>query len=252
MIFLDSLMGIIGFVMGIQIGLFLGFLWFIHLQSRDSKKVILKAFNKLDSSSLVDFIHELPLWVMSPDYERVDWLNKFVEDLWPHLDKAGSKILKASAESAFAEYIGKYNIKSIGFRGFTLGTLPPKIHGLKAQESNENEIVMDLEFRWAGNSDIVVAIEVLCIKLEVQIVDIQMSAAMRIILKPFVPTFPCFCVAAVSLMEKPKIDFGIKVIGADIMSIPGLYHAVQEIVARQVAKLYLWPQSFDLAVLDET
>ena len=35
-----------------------------------------------------------------------------------------------------------------------------------------------------------------------QLVDVQLFAAPRIILKPLVPTFPCFASVAVSLMEK--------------------------------------------------
>ncbi|GER47201.1 calcium-dependent lipid-binding family protein [Striga asiatica] len=51
---------------------------------------------------------------------------------------------------------------------------------------------------------------------------------------------------------QPKIDFGFKVCGADVMSIPGLYHLVQEVVARQAAKLYLWPQTYELDILDDS
>ncbi|KAK4481078.1 hypothetical protein RD792_011948 [Penstemon davidsonii] len=49
---------------------------------------------------------------------------------------------------------------------------------------------------------------------------------------------------------QPQIDFGLKVVGGDIMAIPGLYQCVQEIVSRQVAKLYLWPQTYEIDILD--
>ncbi|XP_028091108.1 uncharacterized protein LOC114291253 isoform X4 [Camellia sinensis] len=32
-----------------------------------------------------------------------------------------------------------------------------------------------------------------------------------------------------SLMEKPHVDFGLKVLGADAMSIPGLYRSLSKI-----------------------
>ncbi|KAI3447586.1 hypothetical protein Pfo_004251 [Paulownia fortunei] len=251
--FLDSLLGIIGFGVGIPIGLVLGFFVFIYFEPRDAKKdPVTESLNEFDSSSIIDLIPELPLWVMSPDYERVDWLNKFILDMWPYFDKAACGIIKSSAEATFAEYIGKFQIKSIYFERLTLGNLPPKIHGLKAQDSNENELILDLVLRWAGNSDIVLAIKLLSLQLAVQMVDIQISAATRIVLRPFVPTFPCFSSIAVSLMEKPKIDFGLRVMGGDVMSIPGLYQLVQEVVAKQVAKLYLWPQTYEIDILDDS
>ncbi|PIN23369.1 hypothetical protein CDL12_03900 [Handroanthus impetiginosus] len=251
--FLDSLLGIIGFGFGIPMGLFLGFLIFIYFEPRDVKKeVITKSIDEFESISMIDLVPLLPLWVMSPDYERVDWLNKLILDMWPYFDKAACGIIKSSAEATFTEYIGKYQIKSIYFDRLTLGNLPPKVHGLKPQDSKENELVLDLALRWAGNLDIILIIKLLSLQLSVQLVDIQISAATRVILRPFVPTFPCFSSIAVSLMEKPKIDFGLKVMGGDIMSIPGFYQFVQEVVARQVAKLYLWPQTFEIDILDSS
>ncbi|KAL3648719.1 hypothetical protein CASFOL_005122 [Castilleja foliolosa] len=182
----------------------------------------------------------------------VDWFNKFIQDTWPYFDKVTFGIIKSSAEATFAEYIGNFRIKSIYFEHLTLGNLAPKIQGVKAQESKENELILDLALRWAGNADIVLGIKLLSLQFTVQIVDFQISASTRVILRPFVPTFPCFSSIAVSLMEKPKIDFGLRVMGGDIMSIPGLYHIVQEIVARQVAKLYLWPQTYEIDILDDS
>ncbi|XP_061999820.1 synaptotagmin-3-like isoform X3 [Rosa rugosa] len=45
-------------------------------------------------------------------------------------------------------------------------------------------------------------------------------------------------------------DFGMSILGGDIMSIPGLYHFVQETIKKQVADLYLWPQTLEIPILD--
>lgn len=96
-----------------------------------------------------------------------------------------------------------------------------------------------------------------------QLVDMQIFAAPRIVLKPLVPTFPCFGSVVVSLMEKvkcsanltelslydvmngrsinfefhvltmkilylqPHVDFGLNFLGGDIMAIPNLYQYIQ-------------------------
>lgn len=51
--------------------------------------------------------------------------NLFVEFLY----KALCNIIKSTAEPIFAEYIGKFQIRSIHFDTLTLGTIPPAIHG---------------------------------------------------------------------------------------------------------------------------
>ncbi|CAI9780170.1 unnamed protein product [Fraxinus pennsylvanica] len=249
--FVGNLLGIIGFGIGIPIGILLGFFIFIYFETRDTKDFDAnKSLEDYDSSTLIDLLPNLPLWVMNPDYERVDWLNKFIQDTWLYFDKVACGIIKSTAEPIFSEYIGKFQIKFINFKHLTLGNLPPKIHGLKIQESNENKLVFDLALTWAGNAVIVLAIKLLSLEVTVELIDIQISAASRIILRPFVPTFPCFANIAISLMEKPQIDFGLKVMGGDIMAIPGLYQCVQEVIRKQVAGLYLWPHTYEIPILD--
>ncbi|KAK2993120.1 hypothetical protein RJ640_021792 [Escallonia rubra] len=66
-----------------------------------------------------------------------------------------------------------------------------------------------------------------------QLVDMQIFAAPRITLKPLVSIIPCFGSIIVSLMEKPHIDFGVK-----------------GTIKKQVASLYLWPQTLEIPILD--
>ncbi|KAL2548856.1 Synaptotagmin-3 [Forsythia ovata] len=248
--FLSSLLGIFGFGIGFLSGVLIGFYFFIYSENKDVEDPVARPLSELETISLEDLMPEIPLWVKSPDYDRVDWLNKFILHMWPFIDKASCSIIRSTAEPIFAEYIGKFNIESIEFENLSLGNLPPIIHGLKVFETNERELVMEPAFKWAGNPNIIVTITISSIRVTVQLVDLQVFAMPRITLKPLVPTFPCFANIVVSLLEKPHIDFGIKILGGDIMSIPGLYRYVQETIKHEVAKLYLWPKSLEIPVLD--
>uniref|UniRef100_A0A2N9EQZ2 C2 domain-containing protein n=1 Tax=Fagus sylvatica TaxID=28930 RepID=A0A2N9EQZ2_FAGSY len=261
--FLSTFFGILGFGIGIPLGLLVGFFLFIYSEAKDVKEPVIRPLYELDSTSLQDLLPEIPLWVKNPDYDRVDWLNKFISDMWPSLDKAICSTIRSTAQPIFEEYIGKFQIKAIEFKNLSLGTLPPAIFGLKVYETNEKELVMEPAFRWAGNPNIVLGIKLLSLQITVQLVDLQIFAAPRIALKPLVPTFPCFANIVVSLMEKnlpgmmvfpdhlqPHVDFGMKILGGDIMSIPGLYRFVQETIKKQIASLYLWPQTLEIPILD--
>ncbi|KAJ4964296.1 hypothetical protein NE237_024235 [Protea cynaroides] len=109
---------------------------------------------------------------------------------------------------------------------------------------------MEPSLKWAGNPNVTVAVKAFGLKATVQAVDFQIFASPRITLKPLVPIFPCFAKIFMSLMEKPHVDFGLKLVGADLMSIPGLYRFVQELVKDQVANMYLWPKTLELPILD--
>ncbi|PWZ52677.1 hypothetical protein Zm00014a_015832 [Zea mays] len=78
----------------------------------------------------------------------------------------------------------------------------------------------------------------------------QRTGTYLVTLKPLVPTFPCFAKILVSLMEKPHVDFGLKILGADVMAIPGLYRFVQETIKKQVAIMYLWPKALEVPIMD--
>ncbi|XP_019451085.1 PREDICTED: synaptotagmin-3-like [Lupinus angustifolius] len=250
---LSSLLGIIGFVIGIPLGLLVGFFVFVYPQdTKQVKDPVVRPISELGPKALEELLPEIPLWVKTPDYERVDWLNKFLLDMWPFLDKAICGMIRLNAKPIFAEYIGKYHIKGIEFDKLSLGTLPPTLCGIKVLETNEKELVMEQVIKWAGNPNIVLDLHVSSLKISVQLVDLQVFVTLRTTLRPLVPTIPCFAKIVVSLMEKPHVDFGMKISGGDIMAIPGLYGFVQETIKKQVASLYLWPQTLEIPILDES
>ncbi|XP_039067326.1 synaptotagmin-3-like isoform X2 [Hibiscus syriacus] len=150
----------------------------------------------------------------------------------------------------FTEYVGTYRIEAIEYDNLSLGTIPPEIHGLKVCETNEKQLVLEPALRWVGNPNIVLSVKLLSFRITVQLVDLQIFIAPRITLKPLVPTLPCFATVAVSLLEKPDVDFGMNILGGDIMAIPGLYRFVQKTIKQQVASLYIWPKTLEIPILD--
>ncbi|CAM8987408.1 hypothetical protein QQ045_007893 [Rhodiola kirilowii] len=252
MSFLSGVLGFFGFGFGISIGLVIGYFIFIYRQPTDVEDPVIRPLAEQDSQSLECLLPEIPLWVKNPDYDRVDWINKFLEYMWPYLDKAICKMAKNIAKPIIAEQIPKYKIDSVEFEALTLGSLPPTFQGMKVYMTDEKELIMEPFLKWAANPNILVAARAFGLKATVQVVDVQVFAAPRITLKPLVPSFPCFAKILVSLMDKPHIDFGLKVVGCDLMSIPGLYRFVQEFIKEQVGNLYLWPKTLEVPIMDPT
>ncbi|KAI3949879.1 hypothetical protein MKW92_003902 [Papaver armeniacum] len=250
--FFSTILGFCGFGIGISIGVVVGYFLFIYFQPTDVKNPTIRPLVEQDTKTLEGLLPEIPFWVKNPDYDRVDWLSQFVEKMWPYLDKAICKTAKAIAKPIIAEQIPKYKIDSVEFEVLTLGVLPPTFQGIKVYMTDEKELIMEPCLKWAGNPNVTVAIKAYGLKATVQVVDLQVFAQPRITLKPLVPTFPCFAKILVSLMEKPHVDFGLRVLGADLMAIPGLYRFVQELIKDQVANMYLWPRTLEVQILDPT
>ncbi|OMO74499.1 C2 calcium-dependent membrane targeting [Corchorus capsularis] len=248
--FISTVLGFCGFGVGISAGLVIGYYLFIYFQPSDVKDPEIRPLVEQDSETLQRMLPEIPLWIKNPDYDRVDWLNKFLEYMWPHLDKAICATAKNIAKPIIEEQIPKYKIDAVEFETLTLGSLPPTFQGMKVYVTEEKELIMEPLIKWAGNPNVTIAVKAFGLKATVQVVDLQVFAQPRITLKPLVPSFPCFANIYVSLMEKPHVDFGLKLVGADLMSIPGLYRFVQELIKDQVANMYLWPKTLQVPVLD--
>ncbi|CAL5205795.1 unnamed protein product [Lathyrus oleraceus] len=249
---LSTITGFLGFGIGTSIGLFIGYYIFIYFQSIHVKEPTFSPLVEQDLKTVQQLLPEIPLWIKNPDYDRLDWLNKFVEYMWPYLNKAICKTARTIAKPIIAEQIPKYKIDSVEFEELNLGSLPPTFQGMKVYSTDEKELIMELSMKWAGNPNIIVAVKAFGLRATVQVVDLQVFASPRITLRPLVPSFPCFANIYVSLMEKPHVDFGLKLLGADAMSIPGLYRIVQEIIKDQVAKMYLWPKALEVQIMDPT
>ncbi|KAJ9178812.1 hypothetical protein P3X46_010663 [Hevea brasiliensis] len=248
--FFSTIFGFCGFGVGISMGLVIGYYLFIYFQPSDVKDPEIRPMVEQDSETLQRMLPEIPLWVKNPDYDRIDWLNKLLEYMWPYLDKAICKTAKNIAAPIISEQIPKYKIDSVEFETLTLGSLPPTFSGMKVYVTDEKELIMEPCLKWAGNPNVTVAVKAFGLKATAQVVDLQVFALPRITLKPLVPSFPCFAKIYVSLMEKPHVDFGLKLVGADLMSIPGLYRVVQEIIKDQVANMYLWPKTLEVPIMD--
>ncbi|KAK0591972.1 hypothetical protein LWI29_011078 [Acer saccharum] len=217
--FLSSLLGIIGFGIGLPIGLLVGFFFFVYSKPKQVQDPVVRPLEECDTTVLPDLLPEIPIWVKDPDYER-----------------AICREIRRQAEPILAEYSEKYKIKAIEFENLDLGTLPPTINGIRVYETNEKELVMEPVIKWAGNPNIILVLKLLSLQITLQLVDLQVFFAPRMTLKPLVPTFPCFANILVSLMERPHVDFGMKVLGGDIMSIPGLYQFIQVVRAFKLMK----------------
>jgi len=246
----STVLGFSGFGFGFTAGILIGYYFFIYYQPTDVKDVKVRPLVEYDSSSLDAILPEIPMWVKNPDYDRVDWLNRFLELMWPYVDKAVCRMVQEIAKPIIAENTAKYKIDSVEFETLTLGSLPPTLQGMKVYVTEEKELIMEPCLKWAANPNITVVAKAYGLKATVQIVDLQVFASPRITLKPLVPTFPCFANIFVSLMEKPHVDFGLKVFGADLMAIPVLYKFVQDTIKKQVASMYLWPKTLEVPIMD--
>uniref|UniRef100_A0AAR2KEM8 Extended synaptotagmin-like protein 2a n=1 Tax=Pygocentrus nattereri TaxID=42514 RepID=A0AAR2KEM8_PYGNA len=102
---------------------------------------------------------ELPPWVHFPDVERVEWLNKTVQQMWPYICQFVDKLFRETIEPAVKG--ANSHLSSFCFSKIDMGDKPLRVNGVKVYTENvdKRQIIMDLQISFIGNTEIDVEIK---------------------------------------------------------------------------------------------
>ena len=94
---------------------------------------------------------DLPNWVLFPDQERVEFLNKCLKQMWPFLNLYIQKFIKEVLLPDIINYLPDY-MKGLKFDTIDLGTVPIRLGSVKChtERSSRREILLDLQLIYAG------------------------------------------------------------------------------------------------------
>ncbi|XP_043805677.1 calcium-dependent lipid-binding protein isoform X2 [Manihot esculenta] len=183
-----------------------------------------------------------PQWISFPVFEQVKWLNKQLGKLWPFVADAATMVVKESVEPLLEEYRPP-GITSLKFSKFSLGTVPPKIEGIRIQSLKKGQITMDIDFRWCGDPSIILGIEAaLVASIPIQLKDLEVYTVIRVIFQ-LAEEIPCISAVVIALLSepKPKIDYVLKAVGGSLTAIPGLSDMIDDTVHSIVTDMLQWP-----------
>ncbi|KAK8946141.1 Synaptotagmin-4 [Platanthera guangdongensis] len=235
-----------GLVMGALVGIGLVAGWsrmMVHRSTkRISKAVDIKILGSLNRDDLRKLCGDrFPEWISFPAFEQVKWLNKQLSKLWPFIAEAATAIVKDSVEPLLDDYRPP-GITSLRFSKFSLGSVPPKIEGIKIQSLNKGQIIMDIDFRWGGDPSIILAVEALVASLPIQLKDLQVFTIVRVIFQ-LSEEIPCISAVVIALLSepKPRIDYVLKAVGGSLTAIPGLSDMIDDTVQTIVSDQLEWP-----------
>ncbi|MCO5595279.1 hypothetical protein L7F22_049320 [Adiantum nelumboides] len=184
------------------------------------------------------------------DYEKVHWLNMELEEVWPSLNEAASGLLKMILQSVLDPY--KFSIiQKITIKSITLGTVSPRLGGVKFLTGSKDEAVLEVELDWRHGQDakVVIQLQTTGPVLTVQIRDLVVFGVLKLIFRPLKEQFPGFGAVTISLKEPPIVDFQTKFLGGDLLAIPGVDNAVDNIILTALTDLLVWPNRLVIPIL---
>ncbi len=197
---------------------------------------------------------ELPHWFHDSEVERVVWLNSILHQFWVPASGALNTIIEETVAPLLEEN-KPMGVSRLGFSRATLGTIPIQVVGIRALTSDGSSVTLDLEVKWASDARFTLEVGRAKLPLVVTLSKLRFSGHLRVELSPLVPVVPCFGAVSVCFMEKPYVDFSLKLAGLDVMSLgPGdanVSHAVGKVIKNIIETMMLFPKKMVIPMIDE-
>ncbi|KAK4373080.1 hypothetical protein RND71_008464 [Anisodus tanguticus] len=125
--------------------------------------------------------------------------------------QAAEAIIKESVEPLLEDYRPP-GITSLKFSKLSLGTVSPKIEGIRVQKLRKDQITMDIDLRWGGDPNIILAVQAAMVAyIPIQLKNLQVFTVVRVIFQ-LSEEIPCISAVIVALLSesKPRIDYTLK------------------------------------------
>uniref|UniRef100_A0A8D3CXZ3 Extended synaptotagmin-1-like n=1 Tax=Scophthalmus maximus TaxID=52904 RepID=A0A8D3CXZ3_SCOMX len=146
---------------------------------------------------------DLPAWVNFPDVEKVEWLNKVLQQVWPFVGQYLEKLLVETIAPSIRA--SSAHLQTLSFTKVDMGDKAMKVVGIKAHtENDKGQVLLDLYISYVGNVEINVEVKRYFCKAGVK--GIQLHGMMRVILEPLIGDVPIVGAVSMFFIRRPKLD----------------------------------------------
>ncbi|KAK7915945.1 hypothetical protein WMY93_011706 [Mugilogobius chulae] len=191
----------------------------------------------LASSSVTRLKRELPAWVNFPDVEKVEWLNKVLQQVWPFVGQYLEKLLVETIAPSIRASSG--HLQTLSFTKVDMGNKAMKVVGIKAHtENDKGQVLLDLYISYVGNVEINVEVKRYFCKAGVK--GIQLHGMMRVILEPLIGDVPIVGAVSMFFIQRPKLDINWTGL-TNLLDIPGLNVMSDSMIMDAIASFLVLP-----------
>lgn len=191
---------------------------------------------------------ELPPWVHFPDVERVEWLNKTVQQMWPYICQFVEKIFKETIEPAVQG--ANTHLSTFTFSKIDMGDKPLRVDGVKVYTENvdKRQIIMDLQINFVGNTEIDVDIKKYYCRAGIK--SIQLNGVLRVIMEPLLGDMPLVGALSVFFLKKPFLDINWTGL-TNMLDIPGVNSLCDNVIQDIINGCLVNPNKITIPLADD-
>nr|XP_046239959.1 extended synaptotagmin-1 isoform X1 [Scatophagus argus] len=212
--------------------------------AREAKEARLKSAIQLlnneeeyTSKKVSKIKRELPAWVNFPDVEKVEWLNKVLQQVWPFVGQYLEKLLVETIAPSIRG--SSTHLQTLSFTKVDMGDKAMKVVGIKAHtENDKGQVLLDLYISYVGNVEINVEVKRYFCKAGVK--GIQLHGMMRVILEPLIGDVPIVGAVTMFFIQRPKLDINWTGL-TNLLDIPGLNVMSDSMIMDAIASFLVLP-----------
>uniref|UniRef100_A0A672S540 Extended synaptotagmin-1-like n=1 Tax=Sinocyclocheilus grahami TaxID=75366 RepID=A0A672S540_SINGR len=180
---------------------------------------------------------ELPAWVNFPDVEKVEWMNKILQQAWPFIGQYLEKLLVETIAPSIRA--ASAHLQTLSFTKVDLGDRAMKVVGVKAYtEHDKRQVILDLYISYAGDVEINVEVKKYFCKAGVK--GIQLHGKLRVILEPLIGDVPLVGAITMFFIRRPKLDINWTGL-TNLLDIPGLNAMSDTMIMDAIASFLVLP-----------
>ncbi|KAK6321284.1 hypothetical protein J4Q44_G00082600 [Coregonus suidteri] len=180
---------------------------------------------------------DLPAWVNFPDVEKVEWLNKILQQVWPFVGQYLEKLLVETIAPSIRA--SSTHLQTLTFTKVDFGDKAMKVVGVKAHTENESgQVMLDVYISYVGNVEINVEVKRYFCKAGVK--GIQLHGMMRVILEPLIGDVPIVGAVTMFFIRRPKLDINWTGL-TNLLDIPGLNIMSDTMIMDAIASFLVLP-----------
>lgn len=182
----------------------------------------------------------LPSWVKFPSIEKAEWINTFLLEFWPNLEKTGWKYLQEKLEPMISEMIHDYHLHGFKFNRLELGKLPPRVEGVRVESIDRDRVILDIDLVYHGDLRLSLSL----MKMSAGVSDIKFEGKLRCVLH-LVDVLPLVGSVEMMFLQPPNLDFDLHG-AANVLDMPGLHGMIREVVIDSVNKEMVYPHKLTI------
>ncbi|XP_061548739.1 extended synaptotagmin-3 [Phycodurus eques] len=190
---------------------------------------------------------QMASWIQFNNVEKVEWVNKVLEQAWPFFGMFMEKLLRENIQTAVRQ--SSSELKTFTFTKIHFGHIPLRIVGIKAytHEVDHREVVLDLTINYEGDVDIDAELKS---AITAGVKGLKLRGMIRVILEPLVGEVPLVGGVTFFFIRRPTLEINWTGM-INILDSPAFSSLSEETIMDIIASLMVLPNRMCFPLIDQ-